>query len=339
MGELTSRRRNLFSGAAFKTALFYSGDGPGRANANFRYFSGCSIDGGYLVVKPGGGKILTHEMNCRLAAAVSPYPVKLLGKDGAKTLRAEAGAGKIGFAYWEISAARFFALKKKARLRLVDAGPKAFEARGSKSAGEMRLLVASAKIARRILAELQPWEHDTEAGLASSLKIAALKAGAEISFEPIVATGKNTAYPHHLPSEKKLEDSVLVDFGVRYQGYCSDFTRCYFRGKRKREKETYEKCESVFWQLLEELPGCEKGRDAAELSDRLLKRHGLPKLPHSIGHGIGLEVHEYPHLGKHSQDRLRAGTVLAIEPAAYFSDYGARFEEMVGNTGKGWRLL
>ena len=69
-----------------------------------------------------------------------------------------------------------------------------------------------------------------------------------------------------------------------------------------------------------------------------IEKHGLPKLIHSIGHGIGLEVHDYPHLGKKSQDSLE-GAVLAIEPAAYFKSFGVRYEEMVANTKKGWKRL
>lgn len=337
MDELAERRKKLFAGAAFKTALFYSGDSEGRQNANFQYFSGCAIDGCYLALKPGGGKILAHEMNFRMAKAICRYPSKLLGKDRAGGIRKEAGRGRVGFAPGEMAASRFLALKKAARLRLVDAGGKAYSVRGKKSGSERLLMAESAKIARGILERLDPWEFKTESELADGLKIAALKKGAEISFEPIVATGRNSAFPHHIPTAKRLSDAVLVDFGVRYKGYCSDFTRCYYR-KKGRETETYEACKGIFDEILDGLPDCEKGKDVSALSDRLFKRHRLPSLVHAIGHGIGLEVHEYPHLGKKSQDSLE-GAVLAIEPAAYFSNYGVRFEEMLSNSGKSWKKL
>ena len=338
MDELAARRRKFFARAAFRSALFYSGDDAGRPSPGFQYFSGCAIDSSYLLLRPGSGAILTHEMNLRMAKAVSRYPVKLLGRDAAGDIRRAAGRGKIGFVFGEAAASQFLALKKRAKLRLVEADGKAFEARGGKSAGEVETIAKSAKIAKGILDGLDPWEFRTEQELASKLKIAALGAGADISFEPIVASGRNTSYPHHSPTGKKLGDAVLVDFGVRVKGYCSDFTRCYFRKKGTKEEKTYLECREVFEEILERLPECKKGRDVSRLSEKLMAKHGLPRLVHAIGHGVGLEVHEYPHLGKSSRDSLE-GAVLAIEPAAYFKSFGVRFEGMVANTGKGWQKI
>lgn len=338
MDELAERRRKFFSGAAFRTALLYSGDNPGSANPSFRYFAGCDIDGSYLLLKPGGGRLLTHEMNFAAAKGISHYPVQLLGADRTKEIRKAAGGGKVGVVCGELPLSRFLALKKKARLRMVEADANAFVARGGKSKSELALLSQSAKIARRILDSLDPWECKTEAELSSRLKIMALEAGTEISFEPIVATGRNTSFPHHGATSKKLENSVLVDFGVRYKGYCSDFTRCYY-AKKCREMDSYNECGEIFGEILEGLGECAQGKDVALLSEKLLKSHGLPPLIHSIGHGIGLEVHEYPHLGRKSADYLPVGTVLAIEPAAYFKKYGVRYEDMVVRTKKGWKKL
>jgi len=338
MAELQLRRKRFFKGASFKSALFYSGDEPGALNANFQYFSGCSVDGTYLLLKPGSGLLLAHEMNYRAAKSVSSYPVKLLGKDRANDLRRACGNGKIGIAAGEMTFARASALRKKAKLKLVEADGKAYEVRGRKDADELKLLAQSAKIARRILDRLDPWESKTELELAANLKIAALEAGAKISFEPIVATGRNASFPHHNATAKKLGDAVLVDFGVRYKGYCSDFTRCYYKRKGMKEAEAYEKCQGIFWKLLELLDDCENGKEVSAVAESLMRKKGLPRLIHSVGHGIGLEVHEYPHLGKKSEDLLD-GAVLALEPAAYFSKYGVRFEEMAAHTKKGGKLL
>ncbi|MFA6489133.1 MAG: M24 family metallopeptidase [Candidatus Micrarchaeia archaeon] len=338
MDELSARRKKFFAGAPFRAALLYSGDDAGNPNPSFRYFSGCNVDSSYLLLKPSGGRLLTHEMNFGAAKSVSRYPVQLLGKDRAGDIRRACGKGKVGFVLGEASASRFLALRKKAKLNLVEADSSAFRARGAKSQNEIFMLSQSAEIAREILNTLDPWECKTELELLSRLKIMALEAGADISFEPIVATGKNTSFPHHNATGKTLGDSVLVDFGVRYKGYCSDFTRCYFR-KQGRELETYDKCQEIFAEILEGLPECKQGKDIALLSAMLFKQRGLPALIHSIGHGIGLEVHEYPHLGRMSEDYLGVGTVLAIEPAAYFKDYGVRYEEMVVCTKKGWKKL
>ncbi len=338
MDELALRRKKLFAGSVFKAALFYSGDEAGKPTPSFLYFSGCAVDGCYLLLKPGKGMLLAHGMNHGMAKKVSHYPVRLLGKERAGEIGKACGRGNVGFSAGEMSAARYLALRKGAKLKLVDADARIASLRGAKSKSELALLSASAAIARGILDALDPWECKTEEELAARLKSRALEAGAEISFEPIVASGKNSSFPHHLPGATKLGDAVLVDFGVRYRGHCSDFTRCYFRKKGMKEEGAYLKCRDVFEEIVQGLGGCRKGKDVALLSERLLERHRLPKLMHAIGHGAGLEVHECPHLGKKSEDSLE-GAVIAIEPAAYFPGYGVRFEGMVANTKKGWKRI
>ena len=312
MDELALRRKKLFAGAPFRTALFYGGDEAGKPNPSFSYFAGCAVDGCYLLLKPGNGTLLTHGMNHNMARKVSHYPARLLGKDRAREIGRACGRGRVGVSAGEISAARYLALRKGAKLKLVDAGGKISALRGAKGKGELGLLSQSAAIARRILDSLDPWECKTEEELAARLKGEALEAGAEVSFEPIVASGKNSSYPHHLPTACTL--SV-------------------------QQGETYLKCRDAFEEIAEGLSGCRKGRDVALLSERLLERHDLPPLMHAIGHGVGLEVHECPHLGKKSEDLLGEGTVIAIEPAAYLKSYGVRFEGMVANTKKGWKRI
>ncbi len=342
MDEISERRKRLFSGAKFSTALFYNGDASHASSPSFVYFSGCNVDGCYLVQKKNGGTLLTHEMNYAMAKNVSRYPVKLLGKDAVAVLKKAVGTGTVGFAAGEMPAARFLALRKKLKAKFMDAGEKISEARSFKSAGELAKLSASAKTARKLLDALDPWQCKTENELARLLKIVALEASAEISFEPIVASGKNSRFPHHQPTDAKLGDFVLVDFGVKKDGYCSDFTRCYFRNRKvaEKEREAYNKCRRIFGELLDALKAgkCKTGKDLALLSDSLVKKHGLPTMIHAIGHGIGLEVHEAPHLGARSKDSLE-GAVLAIEPAAYFTSFGVRYEEMVANVRGRWRRI
>lgn len=336
--DIAHRRKALFSGADFSSAIFYSGDEPGQGNASFRYFSGFEMDGAYLLLRKGGGTLFTHDMNIAMAKQQSPYPVKLLGRDGPAVLRKAAGRGKTGFVPQEMTSWRYLALKKRAKLDLAEIGAKVGEIRGRKSALEVAAIRRAAAKAREMLEELDPWECKTELELAARLKIKAIGVCAGVSFEPIVASGKNSRYPHHLPTNKRLEGHVLVDFGVKVGGYCSDFTRCYIKGGMKKEKEAYERCQSVHSELMDGLAGCGSGKDAALLAERLVEKNGLPKMIHAIGHGIGLEVHEYPHLGKASSDSLE-GAVLAIEPAAYFSSFGVRFEEMAVNLAGKWKKI
>ena len=340
MEEILGRRRRLFAGAKFSTALFCNGDQTKGESASFCYFSGCRADGSYLVLRKSQGVLLTHSMNYEEAKKGCAYPVRMFGKEPAKDLKKACGRGTIGFAPGEMPAARYLALRKMATLKLANAGEKIAEVRGRKSKGEVGKIAAAAGIARKLLDGLRPWKFETEEKLSSHLKMEALRMGCEISFEPIVATGKNSAQPHHKSGGAKLGNFVLVDFGVKKAGYCSDLTRCYFRGEKvAQERAAYEKCRKIHGEIAKALPGCKTGRDVALLSGKLLKKYGMPPLIHSTGHGIGMEVHEYPHLGAKSGELLE-GAVLAIEPAAYFAGkFGVRYEGMMAHVNGKWREI
>jgi Xaa-Pro aminopeptidase len=229
MSEIFERRKRLFAGAAFSAALFHSGSMAGNECASFAYFSGCAVDGSYLVLKKNGGVLLTHEMNYAAAKKTCRYPVRKFGKKAVADLKKACGSGKIGFASGEMPAAKYLALRRMARLKFVDAGERIAAVRGRKSGAEAQKIAAAARVARKTLGNLQPWKFGTEEKLSIHLKMEALRQGCEISFEPIVATGKNSAMPHHRSGSAKLGNFVLVDFGVKKDGYCSDFTRCYFK--------------------------------------------------------------------------------------------------------------
>ncbi|MFA4983074.1 MAG: M24 family metallopeptidase [Candidatus Micrarchaeia archaeon] len=336
--ELEDRRKRLFSGAEFQSALFYNGDSTKGGSNAFRYFSGCDIDGSYLVLRKNGGALLTNVMNYPLAKKLSGYPVKLLGEDAVRQIRDAAGSGKVGFAANEFTCARYSALKRKTQLRFVNLGERAMAVRGRKSSFEIMKIRQAAFITRKILDGLDPWECKTEEELHCRLKMLALENGAETSFEPIVSAGKNTRFPHYRAGKAKLADNVLVDFGVKLNGYCGDLTRCYFKKSGMNEEKTYEKCHGIFDEILYSLQDCERGSDVSELGRKLMKERGLPDLAHAIGHGIGMEVHEYPHLGRKSGDSLEA-SALAIEPAAYLSNYGVRYEDMVANFRGKWQRI
>lgn len=178
----------------------------------------------------------------------------------------------------------------------------------------------------------------TEKKLASLLELAIKKLGADLSFPTIVAFGKNSAIPHHHTddTELKTQDIILLDFGVRYENYCSDMSRTFFIGKpTKKHKECYttvlnSQTESVTYienRLSKNLPiDTEKVDRVAR--DYILSKD-FPAIPHSVGHGIGLEVHEPPSLSPNSTDMLSEGMVFSIEPGVYIqNEFGIRIEDL-----------
>ena len=165
------------------------------------------------------------------------------------------------------------------------------------------------------------------------------------AFSPIIAFNENTVYPHAVPSPDNvaIEGSpILIDVGVRYEGYCSDMTRSYQIGVKDSE---YQKVfEAVYEALISAIDKIEPGVTAKEVDKTargVLRKYGLSKyFVHSLGHGVGLQVHEKPRLSNDSQDKLEKNMVITVEPGVYIpGKFGIRLEEMVVVTSRGAKIL
>lgn len=331
---LQARARKFFSGVDADFALFYNTDSTGNTDANFSYFSGTEVDGSVLLLRRNAtGMLLTSGMNYEKARILSPYPVvKFTRTKAYEEIRKLAGgqAKKCGVDFASVSAYRYLSARKKLKAKLIDVSEAASAARGTKDESEIMEIRKAVKIGKEILEEIDPFEYATELEVSKALKIMALEKGCDISFPPIAAANENSRLPHHEPSAKKIgEGIVLIDFGVKYEGYCSDLSRCYFKGEAKKERQAYLKMQEMYDEIIGGLGACKYGRDVSRLADNVYKRHKQPALIHCIGHGIGRQVHEYPHLGQKSKDKVGSGTVLAIEPGAYFAKFGVRYENEV----------
>jgi len=179
----------------------------------------------------------------------------------------------------------------------------------------------------------------TEKELAATLEIEMKKLGAEaLSFDTIVAFGKNAALPHHVPDETQLcaNQFILTDFGCVYDGYCSDITRTVCFGKADaRMREIYNKVLSVKNAVKAAL---KEGMTAGETEALAREFFGEyePAFIHRISHGIGMYVHEAPHFAVDSKDILQNGMVFSVEPGLYYIDeLGVRIEDVVAITENG----
>lgn len=178
----------------------------------------------------------------------------------------------------------------------------------------------------------------TEKQLATELEFFIKKNNAELSFPTIVAFGENAATPHHHTGETKLKnrDLILIDFGVRLNDYCSDMTRTFFVGKPTNEQrkaydvvlDSQRKAIDYMNQELR-IKNHAKARNVDEVSRKYICTQGYPSIPHSLGHGIGLEVHEAPSLSPHSDYLLTNGMAFSIEPGIYIPNkFGIRIEDL-----------
>lgn len=199
------------------------------------------------------------------------------------------------------------------------------------------------KIFKELIQEIK--ENITEIDLRAELiyKLSKVVDG-KISFEPIVLFGKNSAYPHGYSSNTKLKKNsvVLIDFGLSIDGFTSDFTRTLFFGKPDKDfLKTYEIVKEALHLAIENLHLNLKAKDLYQMVVDHFAKHNVEKFfTHGLGHGLGIYLHNYPHISKNSNDIIKENLVLAIEPALYFENkFGIRIEQDVLITKDNKKLL
>ncbi len=207
-----------------------------------------------------------------------------------------------------------------------------------KSKKELNNIIKAQRISERVLKEVlrKLKVGATEAGLArlivSRMKFYGVPA---LAFEPIVSFGKNTAHVHHQPGKTKLKKGNLVmfDFGATVNGYCSDMTRTYIFGRAtKKQLKVYK---AVWLAQTKALLMLSRGEKRVGLVDKrvrnfLHKKFGPKSFTHGLGHGVGTAIHEWPSFRLGSQDVLKSGMVMTIEPGVYLKGWGGvRLEDMI----------
>ena len=183
----------------------------------------------------------------------------------------------------------------------------------------------------------------TEREIALELEFLIRRQGAEgIAFDFIVVSGANSSLPHGVPSDKAVEpgDFVTMDFGARVRGYCSDMTRTVAVGKISDEqKRVYDSVLEAHLRAMEAIRPGAVGRDVDEVARGYLRSCGY-EFGHSLGHGVGLDIHEEPRLSTRSDDVLEPGNVVTDEPGVYLpGKCGCRIEDSVLVTKDGCRSL
>ncbi|WP_031940233.1 M24 family metallopeptidase [Prescottella defluvii] len=265
-------------------------------------------------------------------------------------LAAAWGAGALGFESHVVTFDQYGAWTEAAPGIAFTRAPRLVEAlRTVKDEGEIELLRRACRAADDALAALieggglRPGR--TERAVGRELESLMLDHGADgISFETIVAAGPNSAVPHHRPTDAVLRsgDLVKLDFGAQIGGYHSDMTRTYVLEKVSQwQRDLYDLVREAQAAGRAALtPGAEVGAvDAAARS--VIESAGYGELfLHGLGHGVGLEIHEAPGIGKLGTGTLLRGAVVTVEPGVYFSGRGGvRIEDTLVVREQGPELL
>jgi Xaa-Pro aminopeptidase len=318
-----------------------------------RYLTGFTGSNGMLLATRGQTTFFTDsryttqaraECSCRVeivkGRAMLPAVAKAVAKQGGK---------RIGMEPSRLTLVVYEFLKQGLPLgaEFVKADGLVDTLRMVKSAGEIAAIRrAVATTSRAFAAAMKRVKAGmAERDVAAEIDYQARRAGAEgPCFETIVASGERAALPHARPTAAAVQGNrlLLIDMGACQDGYASDMTRTVGMGHPPtRLRSAYQAVwESQLAALDAVRPGIPVEKvDAA--ARRVLRKHGLEKaFVHSLGHGLGLEIHEGPRLGRGEKAKLEAGMVITIEPGVYVpDDYGIRIEDTVLVTAAGCEVL
>ena len=319
---------------------------------NVRYLSGFTGTNGLCVV---GAKIRTFLTDFRYVERaereVEAFD-RLRGKqdlfgDAAERL-GETGAERVGFEDHKLT------VRANVRLRaalpdsteLVPAGDLVEDLRAVKDRSELDAIRAAADAADGVFEYLREtgFGGRTEREVARDLEREMRARGTEPSFPPIVAAGANGSLPHAAPGDDVMGRGtlVVVDFGCLMDGYCSDCTRTFATGPLDDDADAVYGL--VHDAQAESRAAVMAGADCRSV-DAVAREaiaaggHG-DEFGHGLGHGVGLEVHEAPRMGRTSDDVLQAGDVVSVEPGVYVPGrFGVRIEDLVVVTDDGIRNL
>ena len=313
---------------------------------NRRYLSGFVGTAGYLLITESDAVLATDFRYTEQAEDQAPaFEISRIHgslSEWFPALLAELGVKKIGFEadHLTVSSFKMFENSLKGNKDEITFEPKTdifSNARANKDKTEIDLLQKAIDIGDAAFEEtavkLTPGMTENEA--AWEFEKAIRERGAEcLSFDTIVAAGPNAARPHHQTGDTPLEEgeTVVFDCGATYQGYCSDLTRTLVLGEVDAEvAHIYNIVLKAQETAIEKIQAGITGSEADAIARKIIHDAGYAdNFGHSLGHGIGLEVHEEPNVGPRGTTPLKDGMTFTVEPGIYIPGWGGvRIEDVV----------
>jgi len=307
------------------------------------YFTGYDASSGFLVMSEHARSFYVDARYFEEAKARLPgCAVRCVKSEEAYSVIAQdlikAGVKTLGYEDEFVTVSSFKALETAFKdFVLTPASAVLGSLRIVKTKEEISAISAAQKLAEKafekVADSLRPGV--TEKELKAQLAAECYRLGADgLAFSAIIAFGENTAIPHHEPSDRKLEksDLVLIDFGVKLGGYCSDMTRTFCLIEPSEQISTlYDTVLAAHDYALKNIKAGMTCREADSLAREYIRANGYnTEFSHGLGHGIGIEVHEAPTVGEASGELLLPGTVITLEPGIYIPGVGGvRIEDIV----------
>lgn len=333
--ERIKHLRNFFQEAAIEALIVMQPE-------NRFYLSGFNGSAGMLLFTQAAAYLLTDFRYHTQAQQQAPdYLVQKYEGNASsmvRTLLNEQGVKRLGFEGDNVTYQQYHDWQVKlSGTELVAVNGLVERLRQVKDAGELSYIRQAANLTdaafTHILDMIKPGV--TELELALELEHFMRRQGAEkIAFDTIVASGPRSAFPHGVPGKRKLipGDLVMLDFGAVYAGYCSDLTRTVVLGPLdKKQREIYNVVREAQAQALVAIKEGVAAGAIDQVARQVISESGFGAyFGHSLGHGVGLAVHENPALARNQEVVLEAGMVVTVEPGVYLEGWGGiRIEDLV----------
>lgn len=320
-------------------AIFYNSDST-RIHPNMLYFSGYNGLGALIIPKKQTPFLIVPEMEKERAKKSTIKKIykmdkkkffesiyKIVCKNDLKTRKIAIDKNN-----FTLNSYKHFKKQFK-KLKVKDISLDCLKLREVKTKKEIQFTKKSCnyadKIIQKTINNFKNFKKESE--VAAFLEYETKKLGLDLSFNPIIASGSNGSIPHYEPSDIKIKNGFcVIDFGVKYKGYCSDTTRTIYIGKpTKKEKEMYNLLLTIQKNAINQIKNNKKCSELYDFVNKSLGKY-QKNFTHGLGHGVGVEIHELPNLTLNSKDKIKNNIVFTIEPGIYFPrKFGIRIEDTI----------
>ncbi len=303
------------------------------------YFTGIDIAEGYLVLSKNTAYFTDARYFSAAKVKIEPLNIAPVLYNGLDSIKEYLNKNQINVVYidYERTTLSEYETYKALGVELKDGTALLRDARAIKSQEEIDNISKACEIIQKVYhtAIKTVKKGMTEVELRDTIESLMVEYGASgPSFESIVAFGANGAVPHHETGDTVLEDdtSILVDIGCKYNGYCSDITRMAFFGTPdKKFLDAYDAVLTANKKAIELGKSGMKTDELDKIARDVLTERGYGEyFTHSLGHGVGLEIHEFPWVAPKRSAELKDGMVFTDEPGVYFDgEFGIRIEDTI----------
>ena len=330
---MNDRVNKLVSGLSDNEAVFISGF------PNIFYYSGFTSEDAYLLISKNARYIIT-DSRYTIQAGEQAKGFEILDiADGFEKIFSKITADYIGYEESRMTVREYQKLRMKLAGNQTFVGKQSFldAERRIKSEEEIKKIAEAERLGdsafEYVLEKIKPGV--TERGIALEIEFFMKKHGASaLSFDTIVASGKRSAMPHGIASDKVIEsgDFVTLDFGCIFEGYCSDMTRTVIVGHaNEKQREIYDivlKAQNTAIDAIKEGVLCCDVDKAAR--DVITEAGYGGNFGHGLGHSVGIEIHENPSFSPRCGDEVKNGHVITVEPGIYVEGFGGvRIEDLI----------